>query len=411
MKLKYLIVSIMAMLMLSACGSGTDKPAENPDNPVEAPGKPTAPDTGTGDGDTEAPCVGCPTPTPSPEDPVEEDPDLEEPTPDPGPTPGHTNNNYYPYQWHLHSRHSASWADNDAGSYVDQAWKASNKGNGIIIAVIDSGFDQYHEDLVDNVYDTYNAGNGSKDVSLEAGDQRHGTQVAGLIAGSDNGFGVMGSAPNARLILIKLAPNQQAIINAFRYAKEHGAKVISCSWGTKNITDVTKNILKEMKDADIVTLFACGNDGASLDQPGINDECEDTSVIGISSSSEKNKITSYGNYGKNVDFLAPAGEYGLITIDDIGDDGFNKDQLNTLKNKDYTFFAGTSAATPVAAGIVGLMRSTGHYANPDTVYNALRSGAEKIGEVSYDNTGWNDTYAYGKINAEKSVKKIQAFDP
>jgi subtilisin family serine protease len=334
--------------------------------------------------------TGCGGSSNNSEDPIEqpEDPVIEEP--------------YFKYQWEIHPITTLYYVEEGSDSKIDKAWEKST-GEDVIIAIIDSGFDNYHEDIINNVIDTYNVADDSSDVSVGQNEEPHGTAVFGIVGAQKNGLGLIGVAHNSKFILIKMDNTQLGIVKAFQYAKDHGAKIISNSWGTGDISDITRDTLQDMYNSNITVIFACGNEGRSLDEEGVNDECEEPTVIGVGSSNEKNERSSYSNYGSNMDILAPSGEYGIVTTDEQGEEGYNIDNLYTLKNNNYTYFAGTSASTPIIAGITALIYSLDPTLTPDEVRNILINSTEKIGNVEYDSNGWNDYYSYGKIDAEKAV--------
>ena len=203
------------------------------------------------------------------------------------------------------------------------------------------------------------------------------------------------------------------VIGAFEYAKNQGAKVISCSWGTNNVSDTLVTELKSLYDAGITVLFASGNDGKTLDTDGLNDESEVEWVIGVGASGENNDITSYSNYGQNLEVIAPGGDnqdsIGILGLDDMGDKGNIKERV--FVNNNYMFADGTSFATPVAAGVVALMYGANPKITPAQIKNILITTADKIGigtGASYEGSKSFDTKrAYGKVNATKAVAEAK----
>ncbi|MBN2825224.1 MAG: S8 family serine peptidase, partial [Campylobacterales bacterium] len=312
---------------------------------------------------------------------------------------------YYKYSWHIDSANSVeSLADfttinKDADIGVVKAWEIT-RGQGIKVAVIDDGFDVHHEDLKDNIAVVYSVDNDNNDVSNTHNNQPlHGNTCAGFIVAPINGKGSMGIAPNAKLIGIKLLSQEDSdTIKAFEYAQNQGAKVISCSWGSSDVSEAVVAKLKEIYEAGITVLFASGNNGKSLDVDGTNDESEVEWVIGVGASSENNDVTSYSNYGKNIEVLAPGGDtevLGILGLDDSGEKGSNQ-QLGLVSNN-YAFENGTSFATPVAAGVATLMYAANPTITPAQVKSILTSTATKIGgeSANYIN-GFDEKRAYGK---------------
>lgn len=363
---------------------------------------------------------------------------------DSGSTPEEINNDstnysiateqYYKYLWHIDSKNSSlenisrevssalndefviNPIDKNADINILDAWKIT-KGKGVVVAVIDDGADIEHEDLKDNILLKYNADLETDDVTNRSNDitkSLHGNTCAGFIASPINGVGIIGTAPESKIIVIKQDDSSDInTIRAFEYAKNNGAKVISCSWGTESVSEAIVAELKSLYDVGITVLFASGNDGYSLDKENINDESEVQWVIGVGASGENNDVTTYSNYGKNIDILAPGGDYdlsvGILGLDDTGNQG----SLNSnggLVSDSYAFTHGTSFSTPVAAGVVALMYSVNPNITPAQVKDILVSTTDKIGvDANYNTNGFDEKRAYGKINATNAVLSAQAL--
>lgn len=329
---------------------------------------------------------------------------------------------YYKYSWHINSKDSALNAhgysiDNDADIGVEEAWKTT-MGKGVVIAVIDDGADLTHEDLKANIkvaYNSVNRNNLAQYVADEENPASHGNTCAGFMVAPINGKGIVGMAPESKIVIIQNPADatDADTIHAFEYAKSQGAKVISCSWGTENVSDALKAEFKSLYDANITLLFASGNDGKTLDTTGLNDESEVEWVIGVGASGENNDVTSYSNYGEYIDVIAPGGDTdtssGILGLDDMGTKGNPENQFE-LVNNNYGFETGTSFATPVTAGVVALMYAVNPNITPLQVKNILIQTADKIGTdtgANYNTQGFDTKRAYGKINAQKAVAEAK----
>ena len=338
---------------------------------------------------------------------------------------------YYKYLWHIDSENSStlniveelanatgreSWTDNidpNADINILEAWKIT-KGKGVKVAVIDDGGDVNHEDLKENIFLTYNIDGKSDDIyhySDNITHASHGNSCAGFIASPINGKGIIGIAPESKLILIRQEEEaDSATIEAFEYAKNNGAKVISCSWGTNAVSEAIVAELKSLYVAGITVVFASGNEGSNLDEEGINDESEVPWVIGVGASSELNDVTEYSNYGLNIDIIAPGGNHstsiGILALDDSGTQG-STSNYGAVSNH-YAFTDGTSFATPIVAGVIALMYSVNPDITPKEVRDILISTADKVGGNKADYwDGFDQQRAYGKINALKAIHKAQ----
>ncbi len=320
------------------------------------------------------------------------------------------NDEYYKFAWHLKVQTNLftlrNNIDKNADLNITKAWQIT-RGKGIKVAIIDDSFEPDHEDIKDNVFSSYDVDEEDCDVRDVSPNRSHGHMASGVLAAvGNNQKGVIGIAPEAKLILIKQIANDDAkTIKAFEYAKQAGARVVSCSWGSESVSEAVKSKIDELYNEGIVIVFAFGNEGANFDLPNINDESELDSVIGVGASNESNDVAYYSNYGSNLDILAPAGEIGIPTVDKMGPYGDNN-QLGYVDDS-YTFFPGTSAATPLVAGTAALMLSVNPSLTPDQVRSIMIETADKIG-LYYDSNCFNIRYGYGKINSSKAV--LRAID-
>ncbi len=324
---------------------------------------------------------------------------------------------YMKYSWHLQTLNNAFARNYDiypnSDINISSAWQIT-RGEGVKIAIIDANFEVGHEDIKDNIIDVYNVDDRSRDVSNKTDRPSHGTSCAGFASASINGEGTVGTAPSSKLILIALWEDESdsATIYAFEYAKKKGAKVISCSWGTEDVSEAVSAEIESLYKSGIVVLFAVGNNSQSLDEWWINDESELPWVIGIGASNEKREVAFYSNYGKEVDLLAPGGNVfesaGLVGLDDSGEKGDSNAQRNLLNNS-YAFVNGTSFSAPMSAGVVALMLSANPSLSPKEVRTILIKSADKIGDGDYNEKGFDRKRAYGKINAGKAVEIAKAL--
>ncbi len=217
-------------------------------------------------------------------------------------------------------------------------------GKGVIVAVIDTGVDTTHPDLLDAVdedlaYNSHTQKESLEDVEDQYG---HGTHVAGIIAAAANTSNdVVGIAPDVGLMIIKASRDHDnlfemaALLRAVNYAREKGADVINMSLGGYYNYDPFQTVITNAYNVGIVTVCAAGNESTDeYSYPAAYDY-----TIGVSATSEVEVFDSrYSNYGDYVDIAAP-GTYIASTY---------------LKN-DYTILSGTSMASPVVAAVVALL--------------------------------------------------------
>lgn len=313
-----------------------------------------------------------------------------------------------------------------ADAKVKEAWSllGSLGSSNIKIAVIDTGFATDHPQLRGDglkIRSPFNAGARNTDVSPfirfsdgTFGVVSHGTSCAAVAAGAWDVQGILGAAPNARLILIKLdVLSDEAIKGAFEHALLNGADVISCSLGypkpvplSTYVTNYIRRVAQEGRGGrGIPMFFAAGNaNPASNNVPrAVSDFAAHPDGICVTASNSLDQRASYSFYGPTAFLCAPTnGDAGVgITTAtcDIGSDG------RSVVLGYTSGFGGTSSATPLAAGICALMLT----ANPDLrvgdIKNILRQTVDKIGPSgTYDAQGHSNYYGYGRINAARAVQ-------
>jgi hypothetical protein len=318
-----------------------------------------------------------------------------------------------------------------ADAKVKQAWRElGNLGSKEIkIAVIDTGFATDHPQMRGDgtkVKAPFNAGARSSDVSPlfrysdgGMGVASHGTSCAAVAAGALDSQGILGAAPNARIIPIKLdILSDEAIRAAFDHAVLNGADVISCSLGFPQPVPLSTFITNHLRQLimngrggrGIPMLFAAGNaNPASDNRPRMaSDFAAHPDTICITASNSLDESSDYTFFGPMAWVCAPTNGndgIGITTATcDLADD-----QVSVALG--YTSgFGGTSSATPLVAGIVALM----YTANPDLsvadVRNILARSADKIGPSgSYNANGHSDLFGHGRVNALRAVQMARAM--
>jgi subtilisin family serine protease len=323
------------------------------------------------------------------------------------------NDPYYQYSWHLDYTSANFFEDEqiDTAAHIniESAWEIS-RGEGVIVAIIDSVFNQTHEDLSENVLSTYNAATDNNIIPYDGSAYTHGTTCAGVVGSPQNGIGTIGVAPKSKLLLISYGLGDHQTVMAFNYAQKNGAKVISCSWGSYGVSEGVADKIEELYNDGITVVFSNGNDRMSLDKNFINDESELPTVIGVGATGEDNDAASYTNYGSNSDLVAPGGDYspGLLGLDDMGETGYGSN--DGILNENYDFVNGTSFSAPVVAGVVACMLGANPNLSPKIIREILIVTADKVGEsASYDSNGFDKYHSYGKINAGKAVEMAKNY--
>ena len=314
-----------------------------------------------------------------------------------------------------------------ADAKVKEAWAflQSLGSKELKIAVIDTGFDTDHPQLRGDgakIRNAFNAATRTADVSpwFQASDGSrgvfdHGTSCAAVAAGAWDPTGVLGAAPNARLIPINLdILSDDAIVKAFQHAKLNGADVISCSLGFPKPVPLSTWVFNTIRDVattgrggrGIPIFIAAGNaNPASNNQPRpVSDFAAHPDVICVTASNSLDEASSYSFFGPNAFLCAPTNGNNGVGITTatvaVSDDG------RSLAHAYTSGFGGTSSATPLSAGICALMLTANPNLSLEQIKNILRTTADKI-SGGYDANGRSQNLGYGRINALKAVKAAQ----
>jgi thermitase len=225
------------------------------------------------------------------------------------------------------------------------AWDIS-RGQEVVVAVCDTGIDGSHADIAGNLWNdgSNNFGYDFSDNDTNPKDYHgHGTHVAGTIAAlGNNNTGVIGVAFNAKVMSVKIFPNAYYSVcaQAIRYAADHGARVINCSWGPATTAPVAADpTLKVAIDyafsKNCFCVFAAGNNNidCSTQFPANYDK-----VITVASTNTTDAKSSFSNFGAVVDIAAPG-----------------ENILSLKMGGGYVNMSGTSMAAPHVTGAVALL--------------------------------------------------------
>ncbi len=292
------------------------------------------------------------------------------------------------------------------------AWDLSLGRSDVIIAIIDSGLDTAHPELAGKIVYPLNALDPDlNDFDPTPGSEdAHGTATAGLAAAvGDNAIGVVGVCPGCSIMPIRImsetgAGREGADSDAFYWAADHGAQILSNSWGFNqamlvpdNLNDAIMYAADQARGtAGCLILFASGND---YRENLAYELASHPKVMGIGATDYYDRREPYSNWGNELDLTAPAGS---VTTDLLGGLGYNAG--------DYmSDFGGTSAATPVTAGVAGLVFSQNLAFTAGQVQSVLTATADKVGGVTYDASGFNVEFGHGRVNALRAMQ--MAIDP
>ncbi len=372
--------------------------------------------------------------------------------------------NFYPQQWYLYHQGGSQLTP---GSHIEseKAWDLIRGERSIVVAIMDDAIDINHPDF---------QGEGKivapKDFKEEdflplpaSSQESHGTACAGVAVAEETGTGVVGVAPGCALMPIRTSGflDDNSIEALFNWAIEHGADVISCSWGAASVyfplslrqkAVVTRAATEGREGKGCVVVFAAGNANRPINgtiyergwvdkilsgpTQWLNGFAVHPDVITVSACTSLAKKSAYSNWGNNISVCAPSNNgspgmwfaqtgfiqsapavtsylpgKGVLTTDQMGHLGY--DPGNFTRS-----FGGTSSACPVVAGVAALVLSANPQLSAAEVKSILQTTADKIVDSdadpqlglrmgNYMNNGHSQWFGYGKVNAFKAVRTAQ----
>ncbi|MET9631535.1 type VII secretion-associated serine protease mycosin [Lentzea sp. NPDC006480] len=277
-------------------------------------------------------------------------------------------------EWHLGAL--------DIYSAQDQA-----RGDGVVVAVIDSGVDAKHPDLAGRVLPGTGFGS-SKGTDGTTDTDGHGTGMAAIIAATGKNGGALGIAPGARILPISSSEKEQfsldVVAESIRWAADHGAKVINMSLGFSS--SMTPSLVKAVNYAiekDVVLVAATGNDGKEVSAPA-----NIGGVIAVAGTNREGKPWKSSNVGADTVLAAPA--EGIVTA-----------APESVYASGYAEMDGTSAASAIVSGVAALVRAKHPEMPAKDVVNALIKTAKDMAEPGRDaTTGFGMVNPMGALTAQ-----------
>lgn len=291
-----------------------------------------------------------------------------------------------------------------------RAWAKTTGSDKVVVAVIDSGVDYTHQDLMNNIWvrppdineytddelgtidDTYgfNAVNDNGDPMDQNG---HGTHCAGIIgAEGSNGLGIAGVNWKVEIMPLKFidasgAGTTKDAIKAINYVIDRkragvNVRIISASWGSTMYSKALEDVIREAGEEGILFIAASGNSSADADKsPHYPASYDLPNVLSIAALNRHDELAPFSNYGaKRVHIAAPGAEI-----------------LSTWLNGEFREASGTSMATPEVSGVAALVLS----AEPDLSMKALRERLLKSVDKLDSLNG--KVSSGGRINAARAV--------
>lgn len=280
------------------------------------------------------------------------------------------NDPYAGSEWHLGKLGAAA------------AWDAA-QGGGVTIAVLDTGVDGSHPDLSGRMVAGWNFYDNNSNTSDVNG---HGTAVAGAAAASlNNGLGVAGVAGQSMIMPIRIADANayaywSTVAQGLSWASDKGARVANISYAGVAASSTVQSAAQYMRSRGGLVVVAAGNNG-------VDEGIAPTSTMIVVSATDANDLkTSWSSYGSFVSIAAPG-----------------QDIWTTTRGGGYQAWWGTSLASPVVAGVVGLMMSARPTMSNTQLESLLYSSSTDLG-----GTGRDSYYGWGRVNAAAAVQAAQS---
>ncbi|MFI7066080.1 S8 family serine peptidase [Kribbella sp. NPDC050124] len=268
---------------------------------------------------------------------------------------------------------------------VPQAWDLSKSTGSQIVAVLDTGVDAGHPDLVGRLVPGYNAISPSSPPNDDNG---HGTMTLGIVAASaNNGIGVAGIGWAAKAMPVKvLDANGDGydadVAEGINWAADNGAKVINMSLGGPGDNPILHDAVKYAVSKGVVVVVAAGNDGNDIVQfPASYPE-----VIAVAATDASGALTDFSSYGDWVDIAAPGWDIVSTGVRSMTEPGYDP----------YWLCTGTSCSAPIVAGVAALVKNKWPTFTPAQVatrLTVLSRDAGPRGADPYYGAGILDAYA------------------
>lgn len=326
---------------------------------------------------------------------------------------------------------------------ADQVWDLGYTGEGVVVAVLDTGVNYDHADLQGNMWEhpdyPYHGYNFVGNNNNPKDDHGHGSHCAGTVAGQGASGSQTGMAPDAKIMALKILNSEgggtavSVWCTAIEFAVEHGAHVLSLSVGYaygnnyNNQSQMLRNTMVNVLEAGVVASVAAGNEREYLNwgypvprnvrtpgncpPPWLHPDQTTTGgtsavvCIGATDNSDQaayftsmgpvtwQSISGYDDYPYNPGM-------GLIRPD-VCAPGVNVKSLVYYNNTGYTLNSGTSMATPGVAGVMALMLSKNPELTPAEISEILETTAVPL------STTKSNTFGSGRIDALAAVNAVE----
>jgi thermitase len=281
---------------------------------------------------------------------------------------------------------------------AEAAWGLERGDAEVRIAIVDTGADTQHPDLRGQVAGTfYGVGwRGAVGFGSARDDNGHGTHCAGVAAAiMGNQEGIAGMAPGCRLLIAKAlgrdgVGSTSDLARGVNWAVSQGADVISMSVGSEDDSRPLRTAIQRAIAQGVVVVAAMGNEGKTLK----NYPAAYPGVIAVGATDNEDRVTSFSTRGSWISVSAPGANI-LSTTPTYK--VYMSEDANGGLEATYDRLTGTSMATPLVAGLAGLLKSKHPNWTPAQVKRQLEQTATAAGRK-------NTTLGYGRVNAAAALR-------
>jgi len=282
---------------------------------------------------------------------------------------------------------SQQWGPQDI--YAPAAWDTTMGSSSVIIAIVDSGIDYNHPDLMANVWTNSTDGtHGYNFVSSNKNpldDNGHGTHCSGIAAAViNNGVGIAGISQSSIMAVKVLdsggSGSMSNVANGITWATDHGANIISLSLGGTSDLTTVRNAVSYAYSHNVLLVAAAGNqNGRAVLYPARYDQ-----VIAVSALNQGDTLASYSSTGSQVELAASGTSI-----------------ISTYSGGGYATMSGTSMACPHVSGVAALVLAVNPSLSNINLRNILDTTAVDLGPAGRDYS-----YGYGKVNTAAAVQSV-----
>lgn len=302
---------------------------------------------------------------------------------------------------------------------AEQAWNSAVGNASVVVATVDNAIESNHPDLTNMIWTNAGEipGNGTDDdgngyiddvngwdvadddnnTAPQNSNWSHGTHVAGSTgAETDNGTGVSSIGFGVSIMPVKATSNSSSYnsvtdgYDGIYYAALNDADVINCSWGGGGSSTTAQNLINWAWNQGSIVVAAAGNDNLNMDIGGNGQyPANYNNVVCVAASNSSDSKSGFSNYGSDVDVTAPGSSI-----------------RSTVPFGNYGISSGTSMASPITSGLLGLMISAVPNLPIQEYVNCLISSCDNIDP---QNPSYIGDLGGGRINAEEAINCIMAL--